>query len=147
MKIKGRIVKGHGVASGISKESPYPTGSLEMQFPCFRERGLDLNHFYKGTLNVDISPYRWKPIKPDHYLEQINWTDLIPPESFMFFACRLIHKNRIYGGMIYFPDPKTKVQHFQREDMIEILTSRIRGIAHGDEVEIEIAEGRIRLLK
>ena len=72
MLLKGKIVKGHGVASGISKTTPYPKGSLEMQFPFFKKMGLDLYQFYMGTLNLDIRPYIWKPIIPDYYLKLLT---------------------------------------------------------------------------
>lgn len=145
MIIKGKIVKGHGVASGISKTTPYPNGSLEMQFPFFKEMGLDLFHYYLGTINIDISPFIWKPLKPDYYLKNVRWTDQIPPESFMFFECDSIFESKTYSGMIYFPDPKTKVQHFQREDMIELISTKIPNLEYGKEILIEIADGKIDL--
>ena len=145
MLLKGKIVKGHGVASGISKTTPYPKGSLEMQFPFFKKMGLDLYQFYMGTLNLDIRPYLWKPINPDYYLKHVNWTDQIPPESFMFFECELTFESKTYPGIIYFPDPKTKVQHFQAENMIEVLSTKIDNIIYGKEIVIEILDGKIEL--
>jgi len=145
MIIKGKIVKGHGVASGISKNTPYPKGSLEMQFPFFKKMGLDLYHFYKGTINIDISPFLWKPLNPDYYLKQVNWTDQIPPESFMFFECKLIFDSKTYPGIIYFPDPKTKVQHYQEENMIEVISSEIPNLEYGLGITIEIGDEKIEI--
>lgn len=147
MIVKGKIVKGHGVASGISKKTPYPKGSLEMQFPFFKKRGLDLYHFYKGTINVDISPFIWKPIDPDYYLKHVNWTDKIPPESFLFIDCKLLFESKTYPGIIYFPDPKTKVQHFHVENMVEVISVKIPGINYGAEISIEVYESKIDILK
>ena len=48
--MSGIINKGHGVASGASTSSPYPTGSIAMQAPFFKARGLDLSGCYFGTL-------------------------------------------------------------------------------------------------
>ncbi len=52
--VSGLVLEGYRVASGPSKDYPY--GSLEKQIPLFKERGLDLEGFYYGTLNVSISP-------------------------------------------------------------------------------------------
>lgn len=146
MIIKGKIVKGHGIATGISTSNPYPKGSLEMQFPFFKEMGLDLYQFFKGTINIEISPFSWKPLKPDYYLENVNWTNQIPPESFIFFECKLLFESNTYPAIIYFPDPKTKVQHFQEENMIEVISSEISSIEYGKEIEIKILEGKIELI-
>jgi hypothetical protein len=147
LKISGKIVKGHGIASGISKNNPYPKGSLEMQFPFFKDMGLDLYSFYLGTINIDISPFVWKPLYPDSYLENVKWIDQIPPESFLFFECKLIFNAIVYDGMIYLPDPKTKVQHFQRDDMIEVLSVKIPGIDYGKEILISIPDKKIDINK
>ena len=49
--VTGKVVLGHGVASGRAANSPYPRGSLEMQIPCFLDRGLDL---MLGLRRIDI---------------------------------------------------------------------------------------------
>ena len=41
-------MRGHEVAS--KKSVHYPQGTIEMQF--FKERGLDLSGFHRGTLNI-----------------------------------------------------------------------------------------------
>ena len=52
--VGGVIVAGYRVASGPSKDYPY--GTLEKQIPLFKQRGLDLERFHPGTLNVSIAP-------------------------------------------------------------------------------------------
>jgi hypothetical protein len=54
MVVSGLIVASYRVASGLSKDYPY--GSLEKQIPLFKERGLNLESFYHGTLNISIAP-------------------------------------------------------------------------------------------
>ena len=54
--LTGRLCAGHGVASGTSKESPYPDGTIRMQFPVFKALGLDLSSCLFGTLNLDFAP-------------------------------------------------------------------------------------------
>ncbi len=147
MTIKGKLIKGHGVASGISKTTPYPKGSQEMQFPFFKKMGLDLCHFYLGTININISPFLWKPINSDYYLKNVNRTSQIPPESFMFFDCQLKFDSKTYPGIIYFPGPKTKEQHFQKEDMIEVISIKIPNIENGMRITIEITNGKVELIQ
>ena len=128
MEIKGKIVPGHGIASGKSKESPYPKGSLEMQLPIFRERGLDLLSYFPGTINVNIEPAKWRPKHPDYTFENVEWTDNHPPEHFSFFKCQVIVNNKKYRALIYYPHPETKLTHFQDPSIIEILSEKNTGI-------------------
>jgi hypothetical protein len=64
--IAGRVVHGHGVASGRSASSPYPRGTIALQAPHFLERGVDLSPFFAGTLNVDITPHAAVPPEVAH---------------------------------------------------------------------------------
>ena len=41
---KGVVVAGHGVASGRASDSPFAAGTIELQAPHFRARGLDRTH-------------------------------------------------------------------------------------------------------
>ena len=43
-------MRGHEVAS--KKSVHYPQRTIEMQAPFFKERGLDLSGFHRGTLNI-----------------------------------------------------------------------------------------------
>ena len=45
MKIKCKLIKGHKVASGLAENNP------------FKEKGLNIDNCFNGTLNVNISPY------------------------------------------------------------------------------------------
>jgi len=62
ISLQGVIVQGYRVASGPSKDYPY--GALERQKPIFKSRGLDLDGYFNGTLNIDIRPYAFQLIKP-----------------------------------------------------------------------------------
>ena len=63
MVVPGVIVEGYRVASGPSKDYPY--GSLEKQIPLFKQRGLNLERFYAGTLNVSIAPASFEMVNPE----------------------------------------------------------------------------------
>jgi len=75
--LRGVIVQGYHVASGPSKDYPY--GALDRQRPLFKSRGLSLDGFFNGTLNIDLSPFTFKLIKPEFTFHHIEWTDLHPP--------------------------------------------------------------------
>ena len=70
--LTGRLCAGHGVASGTSNDSPYPDGTIRMQFPVFQSLGLDLSDCYFGTLNLDFAPLEVSLSKPDHLFEKVQ---------------------------------------------------------------------------
>jgi hypothetical protein len=56
IEVKGYIEKGYEVASGQTKNPRFPQGTIEMQKPFFRDRGLDLSAYFPGTINLSIAP-------------------------------------------------------------------------------------------
>ena len=142
--LKGIVVKGHQVASRPS--DIYPYGTLEKQKPLFKKLGLDLDHFYNGTLNISISPNTFEMTSPEITLEHVEWTDLHPPETFSFSRCTLIYRRTRYAGWVYYPHPETKIRHFENPSIIEILTTYAPGVQYGDEVEIELNRDEITVI-
>lgn len=143
MIIDGTVIQGHGIASGKAKDSPYPEGSLTMQAPFFKSLGLDLSPYFLGTLNVDISPQQWKPVKPDHTFKNVNWTPSIPAEHFSFFKCSIIYDHKKYEAFIYYPHPETKVTHFQNPSIVEIISEKITDLTYGKNVQLVIEDHKI----
>ena len=143
--LPGRIRKGHGVASGSAASSPYPEGTLALQAAIFKLRGVDLQAYHRGTLNVDISPRRFELIRADVTLRDIRWTDRIPPEHFSFSACLLEACNRMHHALIYHPHPETKTEHFQSESLVEVLAPFIEGVSEGSPVVLRVCGDHIRL--
>jgi len=141
--VKGIIVEGHQVASGPSKDYPY--GAIEKQKPFFKARGLDLETFYNGTLNISISPHTFKMVNPEFTFELVEWTDLHPPETFSFSKCALTFKDVRYPGWVYYPHPETKIRHYQQPSLIEVLTRFIPDIHYGDEIEFELNPREIQI--
>ncbi|CAN0601182.1 unnamed protein product, partial [Ectocarpus sp. 12 AP-2014] len=82
MKVKGKVIPGYGVASGKGRDARYPEGTLKLQLPFFKERGLHLENYFLGTLNIDISPFTYKIGIPDYFFEAVDWSEHIPPENF-----------------------------------------------------------------
>jgi hypothetical protein len=145
MIITGTVVRGHQIASGSASDSPYPAGSLVLQFPHFKKAGLDLYGFFAATINVDISPLRWSPVKADYTFKQVSWIDIIPPETFSFFSCDLCYRARIYPAWIYYPHPETKPEHHHAPSIIEIISPDIAELNYGSEVSISIDKRKLML--
>ena len=138
ISITGKVISGYGVASGKGNDSRYPEGTLKLQMPFFKERGLDLSVFFIGTININIAPKQFKIKKAKYYFKEINWSTYIPPENFYFFEVQLIHKEKFYNGLIYIPDPKTKFDHHQINTLLELLMPKIEGLNKGDSVILKI---------
>ena len=143
MVVPGVIVEGYRVASGPSKDYPY--GSLEKQIPLFKQRGLNLERFYAGTLNVSIAPASFEMVNPEFTFRQVAWTDLHPPEDFSFSRGTVRFKGGSYAGYVYYPHPETKKRHFESASIIEIISVYIPEIHYGERVELELNPDEIRI--
>ncbi|MBD1876488.1 hypothetical protein H6F75_23655 [Nodosilinea sp. FACHB-131] len=135
--VSGVLEHGHQVASGAAADSPYPSGTIEMQTPFFEALGLDLTEYFKGTLNISISPSTFNLTNPELTFRQIEWTDRHPPEDFSFSRCRVLFQASVYNCWIYYPHPETKKRNFQNPSILEIIAPPIANIQYGDKVEIE----------
>ena len=136
--VTGTIIKGHGVASGMAKDSPYPQGTIEMQTPFFQQLGLDISCFFPGTLNIKISPYKFKLYNPQYTFETVQWNPHSPAETFSFSFCQVVYKQTNYTGLIYYPHPETKIGHFQDKFILEVISLPIPNIDYGDRIELAI---------
>ncbi len=145
-KVRGEIKSGHGVASGKGKDKRYPGGTLKQQSKHFLEQGLDLSTYFRGTVNLDISPNTYKIKDPKYFFENIDWSDYIPPENFYFFDVLLHYKDKTYAGLIYMPDPETKQDHVQIPNMLELILPKVKGLKYGDCVDIEIKKGQLDII-
>ncbi|MEO5888035.1 MAG: hypothetical protein ABIQ77_10240 [Anaerolineales bacterium] len=132
--VHGILVLGYRVASGPSKDYPY--GALDRQRPFFKERGLDLETCFNGTLNIDIRPNTFKLLKPEFTFQHVEWTDLHPPEHFSFSRCTVLYKEVEYEGWVYYPHPETKLRHFQDPSLLEVIAVHIPDIKYGDELDV-----------
>jgi hypothetical protein len=146
--VAGVVVRGHGVASGQGS-SPYPQGTISMQAPFFRVRGLDLAPFVPATINVSIAPATFRIVRPAHLLRQVVWTELHQPEDFSFVRCRLSAGGRgpsgCYSGLVYYPHPETKERHHQDAAVLELLMPPIAGLAYGDAVTLALPVAEIEI--
>lgn len=146
--INGKIVEGYRVASGQSTNDDRFNkfgGTIALQQPFFKNIGLDLDLFFssewvKGTLNISIAPHKYEIIHPDYFFENIHWTDLLPAENFYFVELGILFQNKLYKGLLYQPDPKTKSDHFQPPEIMEIIAQNIPNAVYGEDISI-IIEG------
>ncbi|MEL4895448.1 hypothetical protein [Crocosphaera sp. Alani8] len=136
--VNGTISKGHRVASGMTKHSPYPQGTIKMQTPFFKELGLDISCFYEGTLNVKISPYRFRLYNPQHTFEFVKWNPDSPAETFSFSFCQVIYDQTKCTGLVYYPHPATKPNHFQDDSTLEILTQFLDFIGYDHPIKLNL---------
>lgn len=125
-----------------------------MQIPHFRERGLDLGGYHPATLNLSIAPFRFEILQPKVTFREVKWHATEPEEDFSFFDCRLRFEERISGvepcpriveGLIYFPHPETKPEHFQEDHVLEVIArSFVPGVEYGNRLVLETDPEQIR---
>lgn len=146
--VTGVVTPGHQVASGTAKDSPYPHGTIEMQMPFFKERGLDLTPFFHGTLNISINPYTFSLGVPEYTFRKVNWTTEHPPEDFSFSRCRLIARseNDEHEGWVYYPHPETKKRNFQDPTIIEVIAPWIPNVGYGTKIKLRVNPRKILLV-
>ncbi len=140
-RLPGILVRGHQVASRPSKDYPY--SSLEKQKPYFKSFGLDLYEYFNGTLNISIAPLTVEMTAPELTFPLVQWTDLHPPETFSFSRCKVIFREVEYSGLVYYPHPETKKNHFQNASLVEVITYEIPGIQYGDVLDVEVNSSEI----
>jgi len=146
----GRLVQGHGVASGHAVDSPYPAGTIALQAPLFAAHGIDLSPFQAATLNLDFSPGEWRLCDPDHRVERLAWSDCHPPETFSFWRCQLQpHQGSAQpvSALIYYPHPETKQAHHQPPGLLELLAPPLRSVQPGDRFTMWAPPRRCRLIQ
>ena len=131
------IVQGHRVASGLNNNPRFPGGTLRMQMHFFRELGLDLSIFHIGTINIRMAPWRYQVVRAKHTFRNLKWHPVEPPEDFSFFDVTVRHGESSTNGLIYFPHPETKPEHFQPPDALELRLPFVPGLAYGDTIQIQ----------
>ena len=145
-RVRACVVEGHRVASGTNGDARFPGGTLRMQTPFFRERGLDLGGFYSGTVNVSIAPLQYRVREPRLTFRQVKWHATEPAEDFSFFDVRLARSGgERVDGLIYYPHPETKPEHFQKPDVLELLLPFVEGIRYGAALELEIPREQMEI--
>jgi hypothetical protein len=137
--VAARVVQGYRVASGLNQDPRFPGGTLQMQAPYFLALGFDLRAFYIGTINVSISPLRYRLAMARHTFRKVKWHPTEAAEDFSFIDVGLARPvGPPLGGFIYYPHPETKPEHFQQPDVLELLLPFIDGLSTGAELILRI---------
>lgn len=146
--VKGKVLKGHRVASGQSGDPRFPEGTLALQKPIFEKLGFPLNEYHQGTINVSIVPHTYEVVQPIRTFRGIKWHPATATEDFSFFNCqiRLEGSNKYTNALVYRPHPDTKPEHFQNPSVLEILAPFIDGIEYGISVDLQLPAKQIALL-
>ncbi|MDO8518349.1 MAG: hypothetical protein Q7S26_03610 [bacterium] len=138
ISVHGVVVRGHRIASGLAKDSPFGDSTIKLQMPLFRERGFDLRSCYPGTLNVSIAPRIRTMLLTEPTLRNVLWHKSHIPENFFLSKCRVQFGGETYESWIYYPDPSTKEQHFQKPSLFEIIAPLIPAIRYDDPVVVDV---------
>ena len=140
-EVTAKVVPGYGVASGKSEDGRFPDGTLDLQIPIFNKLGLNLSNFYRGTLNLDLSPYSYKLVQPDYKFEKVKWSKFLPAENFSFYPCSVTTScnslSESFTGFVYWPHPSTKPEFHQNTNVIEVILPFIPDIKYGIEVKVK----------
>ncbi|WP_448211566.1 hypothetical protein [Colwellia sp. MEBiC06753] len=116
-----------------------------MQKPFFKGLGLDIDHFYNGTINAMLERCSAVEIlKADIELIDVKWSKHHQAESFQFINCSILFGDRVYKSMIYQPKKSTKIGHLQPNNVIEILAPKIAQLHYGDKIVIDVSSQNIK---
>ncbi|WP_373538563.1 hypothetical protein [Chamaesiphon sp.] len=146
IQVRCVIEKGYGVASGQAQNLRFPQGTIEMQKPFFRDRGLDLNEYFAGTINLSIAPSKYEIKQTKYTFKQIKWSPNDPAEDFSFFDCQLLlDRDKAIDGLIYYPHPDTKPEHFQAPDILEVMMPFIHDLTARSPLILAVDSQQIRI--
>jgi hypothetical protein len=144
--VSATIVPGYQVASGANANPRFPGGTLRMQLPFFSALGLDLSAYHLATLNLSIAPVRYQVVAPRLTFRKVKWHPTELAEDFSFFDCKLHMPSREpVPALIYYPHPDTKPEHFQPDELLEVLAPFIEGISYGMRLMLEVPEEQMRV--
>jgi hypothetical protein len=142
--IPATVVRGHRVASGQNGDPRFPDGTIRMQATHFLAQGLDISSFHPGTVNVSIAPYRYRILQARLTIRKVAWHPTEPAEDFSFFDVQLSHQDTApIRGLIYHPHPETKPEHFQADDVLELLLPWTDGLSEGTQVRLAVPPEQI----
>lgn len=141
--ISALVTPGHQIASGKNPNTPYPKGSIKLQWPFLQRSPLDLQDLSSaGTLNIDLRPYEFVPNSPETTITA-QWFQKIT-ETFLFFPIKIRYQAKLYKGYVYYPSPDTKPDHFKPPYHIDLLLPWIENISYGDRIEILLPKDNIK---
>ena len=145
--VQGQLQTGYGVASGRAMNSPYPAGAIALQTPHFQQLGLDLTPYYPGTLNISIAPAQFQLIQPQWTFPLVHWFPGSCPETFSFSPCQVIYLGQAVSGLIYYPHPETKPDHFQDLSTLEVLAPFIDQVNPNSIIHLGVLSSQLAIVQ
>ena len=139
------VVPGYQVASGLAVDAEFEQGSIALQKPHFKQRGIDLTHCFNGTINVAFNVQQVAILRSHHHIEQLKWYQHWPAEDFDFVKCELCFNLQRVTGFIYQPSPTTKIDHYQPANVLELLAPKLDGLVYGSKLELLVEHGYLML--
>ncbi len=143
--LTGKVKEGLRIASGLN---PGPTlklnNTISKQKPFFIKAGVDeIQNCYDGTINLDISPYEFKIVKPDYEIT-CEWSPGTI-ETFWLVKATIIFQEKTYNGYIYYPCPSPVKNH--KDNIIELLAPKIENIKYNDHSVVEVSVDKVKIKK
>jgi hypothetical protein len=145
-EVTGIVEPGHGVASGRNVADRYPEGSIAMQYPHFKSRGLDLGRYFPGTLNVSIAPATFFVHSPWYRFDDVLWAKGYHPESFSIARCCVAKGGLTLRGIVYYPDPSTKTEHRDDPSHLQIIAPFLPGVRYGEAVTMHLRSDEVSII-
>jgi hypothetical protein len=159
--VSGVVARGQGVASGRNPVEGGIYGTIRAQKEFFRRAGIDIDRLYDGTINVDITPWQFEPIKATLLLRSVPWHPTWMPETFSLFACKIYVTTQSSASppdssprapkleqdaFIYYPHPETKPGAFPGKHIAEVWSPFIDGVEYGNHAELGIFTDLLRII-
>jgi len=155
-QVKATVLQGHRVASGqalpgMDQRFNQDGGTIALQIPEFRKRGLDFDEYFGGkageiyivgTLGCDVAPFTIAIGHPEYHFMDVRWTDKLDKEipgfkeNFFLSPAKVEFGGKSYKALLYIPDPATKLAHLQRPSTIEVIAEKVPNIRYGDSVTL-----------
>lgn len=146
--IEGVIKKGLRIASGLSKNPKKGSRGLVLnntiflQKPFFEKAGIpNIIRMHNGTINIDISPKKFKILEKDHEVT-CEWLPDVK-ETFWFVKGVVEFKDSKYEGYMYYPCPSPIKSH--QDNVVEVLTEKIPDLNYGDSLIFRTSNNKVQL--
>jgi len=143
--VSGMVIEGEKFTSGIAANNPYPCGTLTMQAPYFKQRGLNLKENFQATINVNIKPGTFVMNNPEFIFPDVKWCPEHDAETFSFSRCRIIHEELAIDAFVFYHKKRNKKEQSIEDSVFEIIAPYIPGIHYGDQVVIEVNPDEIKV--
>ncbi|MBN2411168.1 hypothetical protein JXQ31_05695 [candidate division KSB1 bacterium] len=143
--VTGIIIEGQKYTSGMTDNNLYPGGTLSMQTPFFKRKGLNLSENFLATINVNIKPSTFVVNNPEFIFPDVKWSPEHDAETFSFSRCKIIHEGLAIEAFVFYHIQQKKRGLFIEDSVFEIIAPYIPGIRYGDRLVLELNPDEIKI--